>query len=235
MATDIGMAMAAVMANIGKGSTTVPSLPNTPATRPALVDREADYTIPALVFTAWVPEHGLRPIRRALTDRERSIAQVRSRALTSGLRPLVPCEHNIVRSALHGMFGGFRSMRQTDDNAEMAVEVLLHVLREFPAWAIEEASIRIATNQTDLSDVWPPNDAQIYAVVSGIVAPYRKALVTVNGILAAPIEPPPVKHVEPPLPTREEMAAQAALLAQQPQERAAKPAGDGNHMGARPG
>lgn len=186
--------------------------------------------IPARVLGAWAPEHGLRPLRRALTERERSAVGYRAETLRGGLHRFVAKDTNVVRAVLHGMLGGFRSLRQQDDNAEMSVNVLLCVLREFPAWAIEEACIRIATGQTDLNERWPPSDAQIHDLVASIAAPYQKLLEQADALLSAPVDAP----MEPVRPSKDEVEAKlgrpitppiAKTVPDEPQVPV-----DGNHM-----
>jgi hypothetical protein len=142
---------------------------------------------------------GPRSIVRELTHTERATLQRRQYALQCGLLAFQGQERDQVRGALHAMLGGFRSLRERDDNAETSVEVLLAVLRDFPAWAVEEACLRIAQQRTEidppLDPRWPPNDGQVHALVAAVVAPYRQNLTTASALLAAPVEqpaPPPV-------------------------------------------
>lgn len=137
---------------------------------------------------------------------EKAIIQKRNTDLEGGLIPFMPEQRDEVRSALHAMLGGFRSLRETGDDAETAVEVLLAVLREFPAWAIDETCLRIA--QCDiaidppLDRRWAPSDAQIHACVTAIIRPYRDTLRAARALLAAQVATP-----EPQRPSRAEIEA----------------------------
>src|SRR4051812_31913430 len=100
-------------------ATTTPSLPSKKLSGPPrLLDKTADYMIPARVWSNWKPAHGLREITRALTTAERSAAQRRVAELEAGLLPFDFQERDVVDSALHGMFAGFRFLRQTGESAE---------------------------------------------------------------------------------------------------------------------
>lgn len=166
-----------------------------PAVRPKLLDREVDIELPRKLWDNWIPSRGKRAIVRAFTDAERGGLQKRHAELTRGLEPFLPQQRDRIRAPLHAMLGGFRSLRESGEDAETAVEVLLAVLRDFPAWAIEEACMRIARRDIDIDPPldrrWAPSDSQIYAVVSAIVQPFRKALATAQALLDAPVALPP--------------------------------------------
>jgi hypothetical protein len=164
------------------------------------VDQEADYDIPQRVWENWIPSAGPRAIVRGLTAQEREIVQLRANELAFALRPLSDRERERADAALSAMLGGFRSMRQFGENVEATVQVLLHALREFPAWAIVEACDRIRRRQVELDPRFAPNDPQIYEIVAAIVAPYRRTLHNAQTLLTAPIAPRP--H---PKPSREEV------------------------------
>jgi hypothetical protein len=171
------------------------------AERPALVVPEADSEIPSKVWSAWIPNIGKREITRVLTEGERKTLELRENTLRAGLAPDIDSQADNARSALHAMLGGFRSLRERDQDAEAAVEVLLAVLRDFPVWAIEEGCLRIAQRRTGLHDPpserWPPSDAQIHAVVSKVVEPYRETLAKTQALLAAPVEELPAITARP--------------------------------------
>lgn len=199
--------------------------------RPKLLDREADHDLPRKLWENWIPANGKRAIVRAFTDAELAAVQRRHTELSRGLEPFLPQQRDRIRAPLHAMLGGFRSLRESGQDAETAVEVLLAVLRDFPAWAIEEACIRIARHDIDIDPPldrrWAPSDSQIYAVVTAIVQPFRKALATAQALLDAPVALPPA-----PRPSRAEIEAK---LGRGVNDRAASAAavpteiGDGKH------
>jgi hypothetical protein len=83
----------------------------------------------------------------------------------------------------------FRALRLSADEAEVTVQVLLVVLRDFPAWAIKEGCRRITGNEAGLDRRWSPNDTEIHSVVAEVVRPYgRRALDNVTALLAASVE-----------------------------------------------
>lgn len=109
-------------------------------------------------------------------------------------------ERDRARAALHALLGGYRSLRESGEDAQTAVEVLLAVLREFPVWAIEEACLRIAQNRVDtkppLDPRWAPSNTQIYQIVAEMVRHFRARLVSATALLTAPVEEPVAVHPE---------------------------------------
>ena len=130
-------------------------------------------------------------LRRAMTMTERGAVEARALALREVLRPQGEDERAEVESALAAMLGGFRSMRQTGEDAEIVVAVLRAVLREFPSWAIERACLRIARRQAGLDPRWAPNDAEVVAVCEAVVADYRAALANAEDLLGGVVVPAP--------------------------------------------
>lgn len=178
-----------------------------PAQQPQPLNLSADRDIPNRVWSNWIPADGHRSVKRELSPSERHLIEQRRKELVEGLAPFSGEEVSRVEIALNAMFAGYRSMRQIDATGEAIVEVTRAVLREFPAWAIETACVRIARNEVGLDPKWPPNDAQIHEVVAGIVKPYQEALNTSQALLAAPVERP-----DPPKPrkTYEQIRAEFA-------------------------
>jgi hypothetical protein len=181
----------------------------------------------APLLSPWIPAHGDREIRRALTTDERGLVAVRSAALRAGLTGYAAAEHAAVKAQIAAMLGGFRSMRQQDDDAERLVEVTAGVLREFPLWAITRGCLKIARNRAGLDRRFAPNDAEIFGVVSEEVRSYRRTLVTAEALLIARVEAPPAPKL-----TREEI--EAKLGRPLPVGRVDKPKsqplpGDGKH------
>lgn len=173
----------------------VPNLPAKagPFGPPRLVDRDADYVIPARVWSNWIPAVGARSIIRELKSDERAALTRRESELSTALVAYPPLDEHRVIAAISSMLGGYRSMRHQDGDAVAILDGTRRVLAEFPAWAIERGCLMIQQGVTVLDRRYAPNDAEIYAVVLDVVKPYRDALRTVAGVLAAPIEPPPPK------------------------------------------
>lgn len=196
-----------------------------PAVRPAMVNRETDFVLPKKLWSTWIPENGSRAIIRALSASEEAALENRAAELRAGLVAMQREQRDDARAALHGMLGGFRSLRQAGEDAETAVEVLLAVLREFPAWAIEDACLRIAQRRADcdppLDPRWAPSDGQIYEIVDRIVKHYRTTLTATQALLAAPVEVP-----QEPRPSRAEIEAKLGRKIGDPP---AAPEIDGKH------
>lgn len=161
---------------------------------PALFDRETDLALPRRLFATIIVDGRPREIVRALTGEERTQITVRRDTLRVGLAPFAPRDSDKVSSAIAAMLGGFRSMRQDGEDAEDLVAVTRFILREFPRWAIEEGCLLIAQGRAGIDRRFPPNDAQIHAVVVEAVRLRRATLATMDALLTAPIEPPEARR-----------------------------------------
>lgn len=173
------------------GSDNLPAVRST-ETRPAIVDRDADFEIAKLWRDRDVNRKPIN-IARALTESERSACERRKRELQIGCSPYTPSEDNQVVTAISRMFSGNRSLARLDDEAAVAMLAgLRHILKPFPLWAIEAGCHAIHTgeallNGKALSRSFAPNDAEVYGVIKEIVAPYLRALDNVTALLAAPV------------------------------------------------
>jgi hypothetical protein len=163
------------------------TMPTSTVRPPRTVDLYCDVELQSL-FSAWVPTSGKREIVRALTCFERTALTQRAGELQAGLAPYAASERSAVKAGLLGMFSGFRNMRLLGADLEATVEILLRVLREFPLWAIRRGCLRIAQCKAGLDGKWPPNDAEVYAVVAEEVRFYRAILASVEALLDTPIE-----------------------------------------------
>lgn len=174
--------------------------------KPSLVNPEADYQIPQRVWSNWTPASGRRELKRELTVTERRIEAHRATELTMGLHPFTHDERKGIDFALSRMLGGFQ--RHLD--VAPIVDVLLDLLREFPAWAILDGCTKIASDQHGLNPPFNPNfgpsDNQIFQVIAGVVAPYRLKLKQAQDLLSAPVERP--AQETKPLQTWEEVKAE---------------------------
>lgn len=167
----------------------LPTQQTRPAGPPRIRDQAADVDIPRMVLNGWVGPRGVRETVRALTSDERVLVQNRATELSESLLPFVRNEEMIVNSTIAAMLSGFRSMRQQGDDVEATVDVLRSVLREFPSWAILDGCMKIAQKKAGLDPAWPPNDSQVYGVVSDIVQYFRERLRAAESLLAAHVEP----------------------------------------------
>ncbi len=158
--------------------------------KPEIVNQAADYQIPARMWSNWTPANGPREIRREMTTVERRIVAHRAMELTGALRPFMQDQRNAVDVALSRMIGGFQRHLEVGS----IVEVLLDVLREFPAWAIVEGCLRLTKDQHSLNPPFNPNfgpsDNQIYQVVAAVALPYQRRLAQAEALLSAPVEKP---------------------------------------------
>ena len=182
--------MAATALEKAKASPDVLALPSSTKVRPQYWVREVDAELPARLWAHWIPNDGPRAIRRPLRADERVAIAARADAIKVGIVGFLASERVAVDRELSAMLGGFRSMRQQDDEVAAIVDNLLVVLREFPLWAIAQACLDIARGQAGLDRRFPPNDSQIYEVVEKIVRPYRKQLAEHQALLIAPVEEP---------------------------------------------
>lgn len=157
--------------------------------RPPLLDKTADFEIPQRVWSNWIPAVGKREVVRALRADEYTAVKNRIQQLTDGMHPFTLAEVSTVKASLAAMLGGYRAMRnETNDNAEGSVEILCAVLRDFPAWVIVEACLKISRNAADTSEKFAPNNAEIANVCAEVEAPYIKALKQALDLINAPVE-----------------------------------------------
>lgn len=164
------------------------------ARAPSLVNRFVDYDLPKMLWSTWRPSYGKREIRRALLDHEHQAVALRVAELEIPTGPYSPREEDAVADAIMAMFQSFRSMKQGAEEAWMLTKGLLVVLAPYPRWAIEQGCYKIRSGEAydsegrRLKREFPPNDAEIVAVVKGILKPYYDALDSARALLAAPIE-----------------------------------------------
>ncbi len=97
-----------------------------------------------------------------------------------------------VALALADMFGGFNSMRQSDDEAVARIDSVMRVLAPFPAWAIEGACRRIQSDgfmrDGKMVKSWPPNDSEVVQEVRLSLAGYATMHRSAVAMLSAPVE-----------------------------------------------
>lgn len=133
-------------------------------------------------------------MRRLLTGEERKAVELRKAELAPWVAGYEGREEeNRVALALMDMFGSFRSMRQTGEDAVAQVDGVRRVLAPFPAWAIEKAC---ASMQSDgiwrngrFDRQWPPNDSEIVAEVREKLRLYGDQYQSAVALLAAEVEP----------------------------------------------
>ena len=155
---------------------------------PLAFDRDVDHDIPRAVLTAWKPDGRPRPLQRALTTGERGAVEARAAALELAMTPFDHEKRATVEAAVGAMFNGFRAMRQQGDDIEFSAIVTLGVLRDFPAWAIERACLKIARHEVGLDARYAPNDGQIADAVREVLRPYRRAFEQASGLLCGSVE-----------------------------------------------
>jgi hypothetical protein len=130
---------------------------------------------------------------RALSADERSRTERRCAQLESGCAPFTPDERDLVVGILSQTLGGFRSLRHEDDESVVAsLAGLLGVLALYPLWAIEDACLAIASGEAvldgkKLSRSYPPNDAELCALVKATLKPYLEGLQNARALLAATV------------------------------------------------
>jgi len=150
-------------------------------------DRDVDFEFPRRLV-CFRPMEGSIVIRRQMRQDERVAVQTRAAALELCLEPLIEAEVAAVEASIAAMLGGFRQMRQEGENVVRTVEITRAVLREFPAWAITKACLRLARRETNLDPRYAPNDAQIADEVRSILKPYREAFAQASALLKAAVE-----------------------------------------------
>lgn len=149
---------------------------------------QCDSDIPRRVLGAWQETGKSRELRRDLTEGERALVAGRSAALEAALRPHSSSDVAGIEAQLAAMFSGFRALRQNTEEAAAMVRITRHVLRDFPAWAISRACMRVARGQAGLNRNFAPNDAELHAVVADVVKPFRDRQRAARALLDATVE-----------------------------------------------
>jgi hypothetical protein len=154
---------------------------------PVLFDSDVD-TLPRRLIS-WRPTTGPCELRRSLTPEERQHVEARAAALEVALAPFEPEQGDDVAAALAGLFGSYRSMRQSEAEAAATVAIARSRLRGYPAWAIVMACRMIAGGEAGLDNRFPPNDPQIVEVVRKLTwkyrEPYNDAMALLNAEVAS--------------------------------------------------
>ncbi len=119
---------------------------------------------------------------------ERGLVTARSAALELTLQSFDDESRNGLKASIGAMLGGFRSMRQQGEDVDAVVTITLAVLRDFPAWAITAACLKIARHETRNDPRFAPNDSEIAEAVRAIVRPYREAYDATVALLGAIVQ-----------------------------------------------
>lgn len=159
---------------------------------PTVYIRTTDVDIPNEAWEPWIPEHGARKLRRALTPTERTALERRRDELSPAVMGYQDHDLDRVAVAISDMFGGYTSMRQTDEEAVAKLDSMRRVLAPFPAWAIEKACSNIQINGVwrdgKFDRRWPPNDSEVIDAIRSHVRLYehqhRSAIALLSAELA---------------------------------------------------
>jgi hypothetical protein len=159
---------------------------------PPVANRLTDVEIPKSAWSAWREEGKPRQLRRALTSDERQALEVRRDELAPMVAPFMLHESNHVGIAVADMFGSYRSMRQTGEEAMAVLDATVRVLAEFPRWAIEKACRSIQMNGVWRNGAfdrqWPPNDSELVKEVREKLRLYGDAHRSAVALLEAEVE-----------------------------------------------
>jgi hypothetical protein len=162
------------------------------STRPAIVDPLIDSDLQRL-WRDWDVRGKGVALGRALSADERFRAERRCAELEAACAPFTPAERDLVVGLLSGALGGFRALRHEDDESVVAsLAILLRILAPFPLWAIEDTCLAIGSDEAvldgkKLSRSYPPNDAEVCALVKAKLEPYLDSLQNARALLAAPV------------------------------------------------
>jgi hypothetical protein len=158
------------------------------------MNRLTDVDIPRSAWSAWKEDNKPRQLRRPLTPEERFALGAREAELAPllvGFEPRSP-EGDRVRLALADMFGSYRSMRQTGEEAMALVEAAMRSMEHLPAWAIEKACRSIQTlgvwRDGKYDREWPPNDSEITQEALSALRLYADPYISVAALLKADVE-----------------------------------------------
>jgi hypothetical protein len=161
---------------------------------PRISNRLTDIEIPRSAWSTWREEGKSCQLRRALTSDEIAALETRRDELAPFVAPFAMSEIDKVSLALADMFNGFRSMRQSGDEAVAIIESAVRLLAEFPAWAIEKACLSIRKNGVwrdgRFDRQWPPSDAELVGDVRKEVRFYSDQHRSAAALLDATVEDP---------------------------------------------
>jgi hypothetical protein len=159
---------------------------------PPIRNQLTDIDIPNKLWSSWIPSQGDRVIRRELTADERAALERRAAELVPAVEPFLPAEGDRVVVALASMFGGYPSLRMTDEDAVGRLDSAKRMLEPYPAWAIETACQAIQENGVyrggKYDRQWSPSDPEIIAAVREKVRFFKKQHDNVTGLLTAKVE-----------------------------------------------
>lgn len=159
---------------------------------PKIFNRSTDADIPKRAWSSWTPDVGARMLRRPLNPEERRELEVRAAEVAPALVPYGAPDLDAIVEALSGMFGGYSSMRQTNDEAAARLEGIERVLEGFPAWAIVKVCRSIQANgvwrEGKFDRKWPPNDSEVVLAVRAEVKHYEGVYRSASGLLWAEVE-----------------------------------------------
>jgi hypothetical protein len=164
---------------------------------PTAFELMADVKIPERVYSTWKPPGGPRMLRRPLTDQERSWLQARVDSLEPAVAPFArPADDDRVVEAVLGLLTSYSSLRLTEEESAARGAGALEVLADLPAWAIEDACLRIRRygysveerGRARIERVFAPSDAQIHDFASELVKQRREALTNAKMLLLAEVE-----------------------------------------------
>jgi hypothetical protein len=133
---------------------------------PKISNPLTDIEIPRSAWSTWRETGKPRQLRRPLTSAEISALEARRDELAPFVGPFDGAlESDRVSLALARMFGSFRSMRQTGDEAVAVIMATRQLLEDFPVWAIEKSCKSIRMNGVwrdgKFDREWPPSDAEL--------------------------------------------------------------------------
>jgi hypothetical protein len=167
---------------------------------PLLDDPQCDRAIPERLVS-FRSLTGAWELRRPISGVECAKLNERLTELDRALVPFTPGDRDRVDLALNSLLMGFRNQRRQSEDADaVMIGVLRSILRDYPAWAIEETWLRIAGHKSPLDPHWVPSDAEIAAVARDVLTPYRARRDAIKALLAAKVAAP-----DPPHPTREQL------------------------------
>jgi hypothetical protein len=207
------------------------------ANLPPIYDRLCDREIPDRVLSAWTSSlgwsavvTGIRKLRRDFTTSERAQLGQRRFELLCAVHPFTNDQAEQVAESIHLVLGSFRTVRERGADAHDSMEVLRYLLRDEPAWAIEEGCERIADGKASGFDFnYAPHNPAICHFIRSLVTPYRERLEAIETLLRAPVEAPPSTE----RPTREQLEQQLGRPFDQNRSRETRPVrdwyGDGKH------
>lgn len=157
--------------------------------KPPTMDQIADIEIPRTIWSTWTEAGRDKKLRRPLSEAEHTALEKRRDELAPWVCGYHAEELDDVSLALIDLFSGFQSM--TAEVGAARVDSVARLLKDFPAWAIENVSTKIRlrgyTRDGKIERHWAPTDPEVVDLLKIEVALYGRSHDNAVALLTAEV------------------------------------------------